>query len=197
MNDSAHLSALQKRSKLSTIGTEKKLDKKEPTVLEIITIGHPVLHSRAEEVQNIDDEIRNLAYCMVKTMHSAPGIGLAAPQVEKGLRLITIDLSVGEKEDELIILVNPEIISQEGEALLEEGCLSVPGVNERVKRPYKIHIKGIDLDGKEISIEAEGLLARVFSHEIDHLNGKLFIEHLSPLKQSLLKKSLKKKKAEA
>ena len=167
---------------------------KELTILEIITYGHPVLHKRAEEIQNIDDEIKELAGCMVKTMHSAPGIGLAAPQVEKSLRLITVDLSVGERDEELIILINPEIISQEGEALLEEGCLSVPGINEKVQRPFQVHLKGTDLDGKEISIEAEGLLARVFSHEIDHLNGRLFIEHLSPLKQGLVKKTLKKKK---
>ena len=170
------------------------MEEEELTILEIITYGHPVLHKRAEEIQNIDQDIRSLARCMVKTMHFAPGIGLAAPQVEKGLRLITADLSVGEKDDELIILINPEIISQEGEILLEEGCLSVPGINEKVKRPFRIHIKGTDLEGKETSIEAEGLLARVFSHEIDHLNGKLFIDHLSPLKQSLLKKTLKKKK---
>lgn len=165
---------------------------RELSVLQIITYGNPVLTKRAEEVKNIDTNIKELAQQMVFTMHAAPGVGLAAPQVNKSIRLITVDLSVGEKEEDLIVLVNPEIISQEGNAILEEGCLSVPGVNEKVNRPFRVVVKGIDLNKKEKTIEAEGLKARVLCHEIDHINGRLILDHLSPLKRSLLKKKIKK-----
>lgn len=164
----------------------------ELTLLEIMVFGHPVLAAKAEEVKNIDDRIYRLAQNMVYTMHAAPGIGLAAPQVNKSVRLITVDLSVGENKDEIFILANPEILDSHGEAIMEEGCLSVPDVNEKVVRPFHIVAKGTDLDGNEKTIEAEGLLARVICHEIDHLNGKLFIEHLSPLKKNLIKKKLRK-----
>jgi peptide deformylase len=164
--------------------------KKDLTVLEIVTYGHPVLSKKAEEIKNINQEIVDLAEKMVYTMHSAPGIGLAAPQVSRSLRLITIDLSGGERQEDLFILINPELISHEGEQVLEEGCLSVPGINEKVTRPYKVKVKGIDLKENEKIIEAEGLLARVLCHEIDHIDGKLFISRLSPLKRKLLKKKL-------
>jgi peptide deformylase len=161
-------------------------------VLEIVKYGNPILAKRAVEVKNIDQELKQLARNMVQTMHSAPGIGLAAPQVNVGKRLITVDLSVGEDSQNLIILVNPEFVSQEGEEVLEEGCLSVPAVNEKITRPSRVVVKGIDLNGEEKIIEAEGLLARVFCHEIDHINGKLIIDRLSPLKKSLVIKRLKK-----
>lgn len=167
-------------------------------VLEIIKVGHPTLAQKAKPVENITSEIVELARNMVETMHMAPGIGLAAPQVNVGLRLITVDLSVGENPDELIIMINPEIKEQEGEVLGEEGCLSVPGIYEKVLRPVQIMVHGYDLDGREITIEARDLLARVFCHEIDHLEGKLFIDRLSPLKRHLvrnrIKKELEKKK---
>ncbi|MBN2408914.1 MAG: peptide deformylase [Candidatus Aminicenantes bacterium] len=161
-------------------------------VRKIVTFGHPVLHRAALTIRTIDQEIVDLARDMVLTMHAAPGIGLAAPQVAAGKRLITVDLSVGEKAEELIILINPEFLGTDGEAVSEEGCLSVPGVHEDVRRPGQVAIKGIDLEGNERVIEAEGLLARVFCHELDHLEGRLFIEHLSPLKKTLIKKRLKK-----
>jgi peptide deformylase len=164
------------------------------TVLEIVTIGNPVLNRKADKITNIDQHICDLAMQMVKTMHFAPGVGLAAPQVNQSIQLITVDLSVGENSSDLILLANPEVLHEEGETILEEGCLSVPGINEKVSRPYRVVIKGVDLDGKEKIIEAEDLLARVFCHEIDHVNGKLFIEHLSPLKKDLIKKKLKKQK---
>lgn len=170
------------------------MEEKEVPVFEIVTIGNPVLTQKSEKIKDIDQEIKELAQGMVRTMYAAPGIGLAAPQVDRGIQLITIDLSVGEKNDELIILANPQILHQEGESILEEGCLSVPGVNEKVTRPYQVVVKGIDLDGKERIIEAEDLLARVFCHEIDHINGKLFIDHLSPLKKSLIRKRLQKER---
>jgi peptide deformylase len=168
------------------------MEDKQDTILEIVTIGDPILNQKAEKIHNIDKSVCDLAQKMVKTMHAAPGVGLAAPQVNTSIQLITVDISVGENESDLIILANPEILHKEGETILEEGCLSVPGINEKVTRPYRVVIKGIDLDGKEKIIEAEDLLARVFCHEIDHVNGKLFLEHLSPLKKSIIRKKMQK-----
>lgn len=162
------------------------------SVLQIIKYGNPILTTKANKVKNIDDEIKELAQNMVKTMHMAPGLGLAAPQVNRSVQLITVDISGGENNQNLIILTNPELISQEGEVLLEEGCLSIPDIQEKVARPFRVVIRGIDLKGDEKVIEAEGLLARVFCHEIDHINGKLFIDHLSLLKKDLIRKKLKK-----
>lgn len=162
------------------------------SILHIIKFGSPILSKTADRIENIDQTIVDLAQNMVETMYAAPGIGLAAPQVNKSVRLITADLSIGEKKDDLIILINPEILSSEGTSILEEGCLSVPGINEKVTRSFRVSVKGIDLKGKERIIDAENLLARVLIHEIDHLEGKLFIEHLSPLKRNLIKKQLRK-----
>lgn len=161
-------------------------------IRKILKIGHPLLHRRADPITEINEDIITLAKDMVETMHIAPGIGLAAPQVGVGRRIITIDLSVGEKPEELIILINPEIIEAEGETIEEEGCLSVPEIREKVKRPARLLVRGVTLEGKEREIEARNLLARVFSHEIDHLEGKLFLDRLSPLKRSLLYRRLKK-----
>lgn len=161
-------------------------------LLEIITIGHPTLARRALPVENINQEIVELARNMVETMHHAPGIGLAAPQVNVSLRLITVDLSVGENPNDLIIMVNPEIMEAEGEQVSEEGCLSVPGIYEKVVRPSRILIRGYSLSGQEIKLEASDLLARVFCHEIDHLDGKLFVDRLSPLKRRLVRSRLRK-----
>jgi peptide deformylase len=139
---------------------------KDLTIMEIMIYGCPVLKEKAARVTDITDDVIRLAQDMVFTMQAAPGIGLAAPQVNRSLRLITIDLSVGEK--------------------------SVPEVNEKVTRPARAVIQGTTLDGNDFALEARDLLARVFCHEIDHLNGKLFIEHLSPLKQRLIKQKFKK-----
>jgi peptide deformylase len=165
---------------------------KERSLLEIMVFGNPVLSHKAQEIEDIDEDLCQLAHNMIHTMHAAPGIGLAAPQVNRSIRLITIDLSVGEKEDDVIILLNPEILGSNGEEIMEEGCLSVPEINEKVSRPSQVVVKGIDMDGNEKIIESSGLLARVLCHEIDHLNGKLFIEHLSPLKKNIIKKKLRK-----
>lgn len=164
---------------------------------EIIKYGHPTLHQRASEIENIDERIVQIAQNMVQTMHSAPGIGLAAPQINQSIRLITVDLSLGEKKEDLIILINPVILNREGEDTAEEGCLSVPRIEEKVSRPFRVQVKGIDLEGKEKKFEAEGLKARVFCHEVDHLNGKLFIDHLSPLKKDLIRKKLLKQMKES
>ncbi len=161
-------------------------------VREIITIGHPTLGRKADPVDGIDEGIVRLARDMVETMHRAPGIGLAAPQVDVGKRLIVVDLSAGQNQDDLIVLVNPEILSQEGEDVCEEGCLSVPDIREKVARPHRVLVRGKNLGGKTVEIEAEDLLARVLCHEIDHLDGILFVEKLSPLKRALIRKKLKK-----
>lgn len=159
---------------------------------EIRKYGDEVLRKRAQEIKDINEKIVELSQEMVETMYEAPGIGLAAPQVGEPIRLVTVDLSVGEDPKELIILINPEIKEKEGEDIDEEGCLSIPGVVERVKRPYRVLVKGIDLNGKEREIEAEGLLARVFCHEVDHLNGIFFVDRLTPLKKRLIIKKIKK-----
>ncbi len=166
-------------------------------VRKIVTYGHPVLTRKAEAIKEIDEEIRQLAHDMVLTMHAAPGIGLAAPQVNVSRRVITVDLSVGERLEELHILVNPEILEREGEVYVEEGCLSVPGIEEKVRRPAKIKVRGLDLEGREKVMTAAGTLARVFCHEIDHIEGRLFIENLTPLKRALVKKKLKKQQESA
>ncbi len=163
-------------------------------ILEILKIGHPMLARKADPVTAIDEGLVQLAWDMVETLHAAPGIGLAAPQVDISRRLIVIDLSVGENPNDLIILVNPEIVAQEGKVVCEEGCLSVPDVTEKVARPYRVRVKGLDLEGRETSVEGEDILARALCHEIDHLDGKLFIERLSPLKRALVKKKIRKQR---
>ncbi len=162
-------------------------------VLEIIKLGHPTLSKKAVPVEHIDEEIIDLARNMVETMHAAPGLGLSAPQVDISKRLITIDLSIGENKEDLIVLLNPDLVHQEGTILREEGCLSIPEIYEKIPRPQKVIVRGRDLQGQEKEIEATDLLARVLCHEIDHLNGKLFIDGLSPLKRALIRKQFKKK----
>jgi peptide deformylase len=130
---------------------------------------------------------------MVETMYAAPGIGLAAPQVAVPLRVIVIDLSVGEDSAQVIKLVNPELVEKEGEQRHEEGCLSVPGYGGSPVRPSRVVVKGLDLEGRERVFEGHDLLARAFCHEIDHLDGLLFVDRLSPLKRDLLKRKLKKR----
>jgi len=161
-------------------------------VLNILKFGHPTLVKKAEPILKIDDGVRRLAEDMIETMHAAPGLGLSAPQVNVSRRLITVDLSVGEKAGEVIVLVNPEILEREGKVIRDEGCLSVPEVFEKVARPQKVKVKGLDLNGRERTIEATDLMARVLCHEVDHINGKLFIEWLSPLKRNLIKKKFKR-----
>lgn len=161
-------------------------------VREILKLGHPTLTRKADPVESIDDELRALARDMVETMRAAPGLGLSAPQVNVSKRLITVEASSPEKKDAAIVLVNPEIIEAEGRCIRDEGCLSVPDVFERVARPQKVKVQGLDLEGRECVIEAVDLLARTFCHEVDHLDGKLFIERLSPLKRNLIKKKFRK-----
>jgi peptide deformylase len=163
-------------------------------ILKILKIGHPTLTRKADPVTAFDEGLVRLAGDMVETLHAAPGIGLAAPQVDVSRRLIVVDLSVGENPDDLIVLVNPEIVAHEGQVVCEEGCLSVPDINEKVARPYRVRVKGLDLEGRETSVEGEDMLARALCHEIDHLEGKLFIDRLSPLKRALVKKKIRKQR---
>jgi peptide deformylase len=159
----------------------------------IVKWGHPTLHAPSAPVRDIDGKIAALVEDMVETMYAAPGIGLAAPQIDVPLRVIVIDLSVGEDRSQLITLVNPELVEQEGEQREEEGCLSVPKYYGTPPRPARVTVKGLDLDGKERTYTATELLARAFCHEIDHIDGLLFVDRLSPLKRDLLKRKLRKK----
>jgi peptide deformylase len=159
----------------------------------IVKYGHPALHSAAAPVEQIDETIKRLLDDMVETMLAAPGIGLAANQIGEPRRVIVIDLSVGEDESQLIKLVNPELVEAEGEQKHEEGCLSAPGFDGFPTRPARVTVRGLDPGGNERVYRAKGLLARAFCHEIDHIDGLLFVDRLTPLKRELLRKKLRKK----
>lgn len=161
-------------------------------LLPILKYGAPELKNPTQKVDFFTDELEKIARNMIETMYSAPGIGLAANQIGVSLQLATIDLSVGEDSSKLITLCNPQIVSSEGEQKGEEGCLSIPEFSDTIVRPKKMTVKGQDVHGNEILIEAEGLMARCLSHEIDHLNGILFIDHLSALKRNLIRNKIKK-----
>ena len=163
-------------------------------ILEIKTFPDEVLKRKAEEVKDINAEIAKLAEDMLETMYSAPGIGLAAPQVGRSLRVIVFDISHKEGEKRPYILINPVITAAEGLEVMEEGCLSIPGVYAHVKRAARVEVKGYDLDGREVTLQAEGLLARVIQHEVDHLDGVLFIDRLSRIRREMIKKKLLRKK---
>ena len=162
-------------------------------IRDIVKFGDPVLHKPSEPVKNIDGAIVELVDDMIETMYAAPGIGLAAPQIAVPLRVIVIDLSVGEDKSQVIRLVNPEFVEREGEQSHEEGCLSVPGYGGTPVRPARVVVKGLDLEGKERTYEGRDLLARAFCHEIDHIDGLLFVDRLTPLKRDLLRRKLKKR----
>lgn len=159
-------------------------------LLTILRYPDPRLHKRAARVATVSDGIRKLIKDMADTMYAAPGIGLAATQVDVHLRVIVIDVS--EKRDQLRVFVNPEIVAASGDADLEEGCLSVPGVYEKVRRAERITVRALDAAGEPFVLDAEGLLAVCIQHEMDHLEGKVFVEKLSRLKQSRILARLKK-----
>lgn len=158
--------------------------------LEILHFPDPRLRRRAEPVSVVDDEVRRLIDDMLETMYDAPGIGLSAPQVNVAKRVVTIDVSKDRSAP--VCLVNPEILATDGEAETEEGCLSVPGVYEIVKRPEWVRVSALDRDGQSREIEAEGLLAVCIQHEIDHLDGRLFVDYLSRLKRQRIRKKAEK-----
>jgi peptide deformylase len=151
------------------------------------------LRQVAAEVPEINEEIRSLSSDMIETMCAARGIGLAANQVGISLRIIALETGT-DKESRPIVILNPVIIDLTEEETGEEGCLSIPGFYETVKRARKARVKGVSIEGKEITVECEGLLARAFQHEIDHLNGILFVDHLSPVKKQLFKREYSKEK---
>lgn len=148
------------------------------------------LKKLAAPVDKIDDDIRTLAGNMAETMYEAPGVGLAATQVDVHKQLIVIDVS--ETKDQLLVLINPKILDEEGLILGEEGCLSVPGIYDKVERAEKVTVRFQDLSGKTQTLKAEGLLAVCIQHEIDHLKGKVFVDYLSMLKQNRIKTKLAK-----
>jgi len=162
-------------------------------VREIRKYPDEVLKRRAEPVLTIDANLHRLIEDMVETMYAASGVGLAAPQVGVSRRLIVVDVSRGESEEShLIVLINPEIVDRQGEVKSEEGCLSLPGFITSVDRAETVVVKGLDREGKEVSISAEGLLAMAFQHEVDHLDGTLILDRTSFLKREFYKKQLRK-----
>ncbi len=158
----------------------------------IVLFGAHVLDVPSKPVTNITDEEVKLVKDMVDTMYKAPGVGLAAPQIGIAKRIMVTDPSAGEKKDHLITLVNPEIVVSEGEQYEEEGCLSIPGFSANVLRPKKVVLRGLDMNGKEVTVEGSDLLARAFCHELDHLNGVFFLDHLSFIKRDMIKRRIRK-----
>jgi peptide deformylase len=161
--------------------------------LQICTYPDPVLRRKAEPVTTIDREIRRLIDEMAETMYAAPGIGLAANQVGRPHRVLVIDLQRPEYDQGLVVLVNPRIVAAAGETTYEEGCLSVPEFFSNVKRYEQVTVQALDKDGKPVEISASGLLAVVLQHEIDHLEGRLFIDHLGTITRELFKRKWKKR----
>lgn len=159
----------------------------------IVLYPDPVLLSPTERVGAIDDEIRTLVRDMVDTMHAAPGIGLAANQVGVAKRVCVVDLSVGEDEGDLKVFINPRIVDTAGSEVSEEGCLSFPEIHLDIERPFSATVEAEDLDGKTFRLSASGLLARAMQHEIEHLEGRVFLMNLSPLKRELVKRQIKKR----
>jgi peptide deformylase len=159
-------------------------------LLPILRYPDPRLHTVAQPVATVDDGIRKLVADMAETMYEAPGIGLAATQVNVHKRVLVLDVS--EDKSGLMAFINPEIISCEGEHVGEEGCLSVPGIYETVTRSERVKVRALDADGKSFVLEADGLLSVCIQHEIDHLDGKVFVEYLSRLKLSRIKARLAK-----
>jgi peptide deformylase len=158
----------------------------------ILRYGADVLHQPAEAVAEITPQIETLIDDMIQTMYAAPGIGLAATQVGVALRIFVADISVGRNPTDLLVFVNPEFVERDGMQLEEEGCLSVPGFNATVARPQRAVIKGLDRHGEPQQVEATGLLARCFQHEMDHLDGTLFVDRLRGLQKDLIMRKIKK-----
>ena len=158
----------------------------------ILKYGDDVLHQAARPVGALTAEIGRLIDDMIETMYAAPGIGLAAPQIGVGLRIFVVDLSLGHDPKALIVMVNPEFVAREGMQLEDEGCLSVPGFNATVVRPERAVVKGLDRMGVEHQHEGTGLLARAFQHEMDHLDGALFVDRLRGIKRDLIVRKIRK-----
>jgi len=158
------------------------------SLLDILFYPDPLLRKIAAPVANVDGRVADLVDNMLDTMYHAPGIGLAATQINIHERIVVIDVS--EESDSPLTLINPEIKCADGEGEMQEGCLSIPGIYETIKRPSEVQIAAIDRDGNPFELEADGLLAVCIQHEIDHLNGKLFVDYLSPLKRNRIRKKM-------
>ena len=164
------------------------------SILNILRYPDPRLKKRAAAVAEVNDQIRRLVRNMAETMYAAPGVGLAATQVDVHKRVIVIDIS--QAKDKLLVLINPEIMERAGVSSCEEGCLSVPGVYDRIERAERVKIRSLGLDGKSYEFEADGLLAVCIQHEMDHLEGKVFVEYLSRLKQARIRAKMRKQERE-
>jgi len=163
----------------------------------ITLYGHPLLRLKTDPVAEVNESVRELVDDMIETMHAADGIGLAAPQVAESMRICIVNMEqIEETEAEPKAFLNPEILDSDGTSTMEEGCLSIPDIREDVIRPERIKLKYQDLSGREHEEEVDGLLARVLQHEIDHLDGVLFVDRIAPIKRKLLSKKLKKLAAE-
>ncbi len=158
----------------------------------ILKYGDTVVHDRAKPVEAVTPDINRLVDDMIETMYAAPGVGLAAPQIGVALRVFVVDISVGRDPAGLVVMINPEFVEQEGLQLEDEGCLSVPGFNATVVRPSRVVIKGVDRTGGEHVREGTGLLARAFQHEMDHLDGLLFVDRLRGIKRDLIVRRIRK-----
>lgn len=158
----------------------------------ILRYGAESLHEPAAPVAEITPDIQQLIEDMIQTMYAAPGIGLAAPQVGAPLRIFVADISVGRNPSDLLAFINPEFVERDGMQLEDEGCLSVPGFNATVARPSRVVLKGLDRTGRERLVEASGLLARCFQHEMDHLEGTLFVDRLRGLQKDMIVRRIKK-----
>lgn len=166
---------------------------KTATIYKIVKYGDPVLETPAQPVTEFGtSELRDLVDSMFETMYSAKGLGLAAPQIALSKRVAVIDPSAGEDPTARVVLINPEIVDKQGRQIGEEGCLSIPGFREDVTRAMKVRVRAQNVEGESFELEAEELLARAMQHEIDHLNGILFISHISMLKRDLIKRKIRK-----
>jgi peptide deformylase len=158
----------------------------------IVRYGADVLHQPSAPVEAVTPEIQRLIDDMIQTMYVAPGVGLAAPQVGVGVRIFVCDISLGRNAGELLTFINPSFVERDGMQIEEEGCLSAPGFNATVARPLRAILKGLDRNGEEQTVEATGLLARCFQHEMDHLDGTLFIDRLRGLQKDFIVRKIKK-----
>jgi peptide deformylase len=158
----------------------------------ILKYGDEILHQPARPVPEITGDVTQLIDDLIETMYAAPGVGLAATQIGVPLRVFVVDISIGRDPNGLIVMVNPEFVERDGMQLEEEGCLSVPGFNATVVRPQRVVVKGIDRNGAEQIREGNGLLARAFQHEIDHLDGTLFVDRLRGIKRDMIVRKIRK-----
>lgn len=158
----------------------------------IVLYGDPVLREKAQPVEEIDREIKDLVDDMIATLKKTRGLGLAAPQVGATKRIFLIDISAIELTESMRVFINPKILETSGEVLMEEGCLSFPGIYQKIVRPEIVRIQATNADGKKFTMRADGMLARAILHEYDHLEGKLFIDYFSPISRALLSGKLKR-----